>query len=49
MHSNSRHTIVSVVATIAMVVMTVLLATWFPAPTPDSTPGAAAVVMQQNR
>ena len=30
MHSNGRHTLGAVVATVAMVVITVLLAAWFP-------------------
>lgn len=44
MHSSSRHTLVSVVATVAMVVMTVLLAAWYPSPSSQPVPGNAATV-----
>lgn len=44
MHSSSRHTLVSVVGTVVMVVMTVLLAAWFPAqPTPPPDGAVIAV------
>ncbi|MBA8825869.1 hypothetical protein FHX42_003235 [Saccharopolyspora lacisalsi] len=44
MYSNGRHTLVSVVATVAMVVMTVLLAAWFPGQPAAPEPQPAALI-----
>lgn len=44
MQSSGRHTLVSVVATVTMVVMTVLLAAWFPSRPGTPEPQRAAII-----